>query len=762
MPSAQAPQVWAPHSGARHPALIAAVFVSAGVLLGDAGDFDSSSLIAFTLILAASGVALARLSAPSWRLVGNITIALALVGLGSWRIAVENSGRPSPSLRELTSSGRRAELFARVDGVPFQKSSGWRVPLELISIKGQTGDLPADGRVLLTSIPSLQGLRHGDYVRFEGRVFSPTVQRNPGGFDYAEYLHRQGFDATIHPDSPLMHWPQGRTWSLHNLVEPARQWIRSTFAQHLEETPRSLLVGLLLGDTDRLPRSIYDAFRESGTSHLLAVSGANVWLVVGMILWPLYYFSVPRWPRTLIALVVIILFSFLTRNEPSVVRASLMVGLILAGQLLWRPAAPLNAVGAAALVIMLFAPSHLFRPGFQLSFAAVIGILVAVGRISPRLHGFWRRKWVYAAVMFVVASVAATIATAPISAWHFGTVPVAGIVSNLLMVPLAGLTAHLGLLILAFRIFSTTLAGLIAWPVGHLLGVSTQIAEFFAAVPSAVISWPEPSPIALIHIVGAVILLLSWRHRYRWFRPVVYYVASALIVLAVIRLRTDSTPPASLSFLDTGRQRVAVVAASNHSVIGLVDDPGIDDDLDQWVVRPFLRRQFGEPSLGGWEPWRRLTTPPESLHDQESSDHVWRRVCSEQDSDSLGRPRVWADHWSWSNSDVLMFRDAPEQPVQDFLSALDRPLRDPILVLPAQARQSWIREAIDATNPATVVLYGRSRLSRPPVEILDFWRLRYPEIEFYSSGVHGGVIVSLQADTIAVWPTVKELFLPGG
>ena len=364
--------------------------------------------------------------------------------------------------------------------------------------------------------------------------------------------------------------------------------------------------------------------------------------------------------------------------------------------------------------------------------------------------------------MFVVASVAATIATAPISAWHFGTVPVAGIVSNLLMVPLAGLTAHLGLLILAFRIFSTTLAGLIAWPVGHLLGVSTQIAEFFAAVPSAVISWPEPSPIALIHIVGAVILLLSWRHRYRWFRPVVYYVASALIVLAVIRLRTDSTPPASLSFLDTGRQRVAVVAASNHSVIGLVDDPGIDDDLDQWVVRPFLRRQFGEPSLGGWEPWRRLTTPPESLHDQESSDHVWRRVCSEQDSDSLGRPRVWADHWSWSNSDVLMFRDAPEQPVQDFLSALDRPLRDPILVLPAQARQSWIREAIDATNPATVVLYGRSRLSRPPVEILDFWRLRYPEIEFYSSGVHGGVIVSLQADTIAVWPTVKELFLPGG
>lgn len=744
---------WRPISGARHPALIAAGCLALGVILVDNTDVSPGLIAVLVLCFGLVGVALAAWRASIWRVVGSIAIGLALIALGSWRIAVENSGRPSESLRALTALGRRVEVFARVDGVPFQKTSGWRVPLNLVAVKGRSGDLPVQGRVLLTSIPSLQGLRYGDYVRFEGRAFAPMVQRNPGGFDYAEYLRRQGFDATIRPESPLTHWPQDNAWSLHNLIEPVRGWIRATFERHFDETGRSLLVGLLLGDTDRLPKPIYSAFRESGTSHLLAVSGANVWLVVGMILWPLYFFAAPRWPRTLIALTIIVLFSSLTRNEPSVVRASLMVGLILIGRLLWRPVAPLNAVGAAASIIMLFAPSHLFRPGFQLSFAAVIGILIAVNRVSPHLDGFWRKKWIYAVAMFAVASVSATIATAPISAWHFGTVPVAGIVSNLVMVPLAGLTAQLGLVVLALHMISATVAGWIAWLAGHLLGFSTQIAVFFANVPSAVLSWPSPSTPAVLHIAGAAILLLSWRQRYRWLRPLAYYCAAVMIVLATQSALSTSSPSARLSFLDTGRQRVAVISAPDQSPIGLIDDPGIDEDLAQWIIQPFLRHELGRSSLENWDSWRRLAGSAGASRDQIPDAPVWQRYYSSDDADSIGRPRVWADRWRWRGAEVLMFRDVPKIPLSAF------PIGSPppqTLILPAQAQAAWIRNAIDSVRPSRVLLYGRPRFSRSPDETLAFWRLRYPDTEFYSSGVHGGVSLSVQRDRVAVRPTVPE------
>lgn len=681
-------------------------------------------------------------------------MALSLIALGGWRIAAENESRPSASLNELTESSRRVELFARVEGVPFQKSSGWRVPLELIAVAGRSGDLPVHGRVLLTSIPSLRGLRYGDYIRFHGRVYAPSVQRNPGGFDYADYLHRQGFDATVRPESPLTHWPQKGTLSLFNIVEPMREWMRTTFARHLADVPQSLLAGLLLGDTDRLPKSVFEAFRESGTSHLLAVSGANVWLVVGMVLMPMYFFSVPRWPRTVVALIVIVLFSFLTRNEPSVVRASLMVGLILAGQLLWRPVSPLNAVGAAAAIIVLFAPAHLFRPGFQLSFAAVLGILIAVRRIDPLLRGRWRRKWAHSSVLFVVASVAATLATAPISAWHFGTVPMAGIVANLAMVPLAGLSAHLGLVMLALSPISPMIAGWLSMPTGFLLSLSATVAEFFSKAPGAVLTWANPSPIILIHLILSVALVHGWRHRFRWMKPLVYYATIMLVIAAASSITRDSRSYATLSLLDTGRQRVAILSNAQGGTVGLIDDPGLTDDLEQWVVQPYLREVVNEQSIDNWLSWRRLNDVADTMTLQSLQPSVWRRWYSNSDLDTLGRPRLWADLLASSGSAVLMFRDVPTIPISSFGLQVDS-IDPQVLVVPAEAETAWLREVIAAVAPRKVVLYGRSGRRRGPAEELAFWQLRYPGIGFLSSAVHGGIRLEWQNSGLRILPTIE-------
>lgn len=755
-PRAISVERWIPASVARHPALLAASCVCIGVFIGDAVDARPGLLLSLLIMFGLAGLTLSQSTVIQLRILGTIAICAALVTLGAWRIAVTNAGRPSASLTELTASERRVNIFARVDGVPFQKSSGWRVPLNLVAVKGPSGDVPVDGRVLLTSIPTLQGLRFGDYIRFDGRVFAPATQRNPGGFDYAEYLHRQGFDATARPESELSKWPQERHWSLYNIADSVRQWIRETFDQKLGESAQALLVGLLLGDTDRLPKPIYDAFRESGTSHLLAVSGANVWLVVGILLLPMYALAVPRWPRTIIALIVIVFFSFLTRNEPSVVRASLMVALILAGRLLWRPVAPINAVGAAGLIILLLSPAHLFRPGFQLSFAAVIGILVAVGRVEPLLEGFWRKRWVYTIALFFVASIAATVATAPISAWHFGTVPVAGLISNLIMVPLAGLTAHLGLLLISLHPVSSTASGWLAWLIDRLLVFSTQVAAYFADMSWATLSWPEPSIVVLSLFAIAVLLSLNWRHRYLWGKPCAYAVCFLVIGAAGLRLASNAERSATISLLDTGRQRIAVITSPSNPPIGIIDDPGLDDDLDQWVVQPFLHTKVGSPKLENWTSWRRLSKISSGPYPSDYATVKWTRFHSNEDSDSLGRPRVWADHWESESSDVVMIRDVPRLWSTQLIQVIITPNRPTVIILPAIASRDWLRDVIDTKRPTSVILYGRTPFGRSPEENLAFWRLRFPEVDFLASAVHGAISIEVSSNHIVTLPTVPD------
>lgn len=757
VPCPDSPDSWTPAPIARHPALLAAACVCIGVFLGDATDVASGVFLLATLLLGLIGVVASVSGIRTNRVIGVLSITLALVGLGAWRIAVTNTGRPSPSLTELMTAERSVSLFARVDGVPFQKSSGWRVPLDLISVKSESGDIPVEGNVLLTSITSLHDVRHGDYIRFDGRVFAPSTRRNSGGFDYAEYLHRQGFDATVRPESHVTKWQREGQLSLYNLADPVRRWIRETFTEHLEVGSQALLAGLLLGDTDRLPRPVYEAFRESGTSHLLAVSGANVWLVVGMLLLPMYALSVPRWPRTVIALVVIVFFSFLTRNEPSVVRASLMVGLILMGRLLWRPVAPLNAVGAAALIILILSPAQLFRPGFQLSFAAVIGILVAVGRFEPMLKGFWRKRLSYSFVLFLVASLAATFATAPITAWHFGTVPVAGLISNLIMVPLAGVTAHLGLALLPLQAVTSTGTRGLTWAIDHLLRLAVNTADFFANMPWATISWPSPSPLVLGHIILAVVLILNWRHRYSWFKPIVIYSCICLAAIAVSRVITTEPITTSISLLDTSRQRVAILAAGTDPPIGIIDDPGLDDDLEQWVVQPFLRHEFGVRRLDFWNSWRRLDDVPADQDDNTGPlTRPWKRVYSTDESDSLGRPRVWADLWRTDSADIFMFRDVPNVPLTRIFEAVGHTLRAATVILPSQARIDWVREVVDRSKPKNVILYGSPQFRQDPSETVSFWRLRFPEVEFYSTAVNGGLTLEFYPDQVSLVPTVTS------
>jgi competence protein ComEC len=743
--------------GARHPALLLAIFIAVGVVVADRVDFGPLTWVAVSLL--SFFAVIAFLLIGRYRLWLVLAAGIFAASLGAWRMAVELTGRPSTLLGELFNSGEPGEVVGRLAGIPRETLTGWRAPVDVLSVQTRSGPIPLHACVLMTTRDPMAGFHHGDLIRLSARFEAPFVQRNPGGFDYAGHLFRQGIDALLRPTGPVTHLEgDGPPMSVMNLVEPVRGWIRGVFTAYLPKSARSLILGFLLGDTDQLAPGVIAAFRDSGTLHLLAVSGANVWLIVGLFFWPMRLLRVPRWPRTILLIALVVAFSFLTRNEPSVVRASLMVAFILVGRLVYRPVSILNAIGASAAVLLVASPSQLFRPGFQLSYAAVIAIALVTQRTASWAQAL-RPFGVRLVALTALSSVAATVATAPIVAWHFGTVSLASLVANLAMIPLAAAGLYTCLGVAALSVLSATAAGWMACPAAWILEFSSRLAGLFARMPGAQLSWPDPSLIWIVHLYAAGVLVLNWRHRYRWVRPASWYAAALVSALILGDLLHPRSPVITLAYLDTGTTRVAAYGHPNGSLVWLADDPGIDDRLKQWVTVPFARAQVGRATTERFLSWRcadssdavfeRIAPAPSKY-----AAPVWRRYLSAMDSPTDSR-RIWADRLAWGRDTVLCLRDYPTSPPGT--TWLDTVLgRGHTIVLPTGTPDRLIRRLLDHFAPRQVVLFGAAARWRPADQRLEKWRLRYPRVRFYCTAVHGGVVISLGSDSLKVISTVVE------
>lgn len=222
---------------------------------------------------------------------------------------------------------------------------------------------------------------------------------------------------------------------------------------------RSLVAGVTLGDVSGLDDVQRERFRSSGLSHIVAVSGQNVALVVAFTIVMLGLAGLLGGPARWTALAVTILYVLVTGAGPSVVRAGVAGGLTLTAWLVSRPVLRWHLVACGAVTVLAINPLDLFNPGFQLSFAAVAAILLVAPRFRP------------GAGQAVAISVACSLATAPIAWWHFGRVAPMSVPANLLALPAVAPILVLGL--------AAILAGSV-WPplASPLLGLADVLAAY--------------------------------------------------------------------------------------------------------------------------------------------------------------------------------------------------------------------------------------------------------------------------------------------
>jgi competence protein ComEC len=242
----------------------------------------------------------------------------------------------------------------------------------------------------------------------------------------------------------------------------------------LRPTTRALLAGFLLGDTRAVPDDVVAAYRGSGLSHLLAVSGENVAFTLALFR-PLLR-RMALGPRTLTAVAIVLMFATMTRFEPSVLRATGLAVVALGSSFVGRPASSLRALGLAVIVLLVLDPFLLHSVAFLLSCGASAGIAVLSGPIRARLPG---PAWVRDPL---AVSLAAQVGVTPVLLATFGTVPVVTPLANLLAAPAAEAVGVYGMLASAVGGLVPPLAPVLQQPSAILIAWITAVARAGAAI----------------------------------------------------------------------------------------------------------------------------------------------------------------------------------------------------------------------------------------------------------------------------------------
>ncbi len=280
---------------------------------------------------------------------------------------------------------------------------------------------------------------YGERLRLEGKLQAPFEGNKC--FSYRRYLQTRGIYWVMRVKEDKCHILAGHQgnvlmeWSLN-----LRHWMIGIFYRYLDPREAGFTAALVLGDRSGMPGDLKEIFVNTGTAHILAISGMNMAVIVTLFYFLLGLCHLPRQWQFAGTILFLFGYAFLSGWSASVVRSCIMSSVVLAGFAFEQESEPLNSLGLAAVILLTLDPRNLFDVGFQLSFAAVAAIL-CLYRHCEKLF-----QWLPGFIGTTMAvSLAAWIGTAPISFWHFHMITPISILANIPIVPLADLVMLLGL-----------------------------------------------------------------------------------------------------------------------------------------------------------------------------------------------------------------------------------------------------------------------------------------------------------------------------
>ncbi|NTV67976.1 MAG: ComEC family competence protein [Chlorobaculum sp.] len=436
--------------------------------------------------------------------------AFAFHASASFRLA------PSPSL--LSWVGRDVILSGTIDGRPVEGDGVTTMQMRVSEVfeKGLRTRISDKAKVVVR-MPKDDEARYqeGDFVRVKGRPGLIPVASNRGEYDPRFQNRLKGIHVQMFCAGPwkLLREPPKPGFSfMGSVVNPLRHYLAEALDKHVpggEE--RQFVKGMILGERDMLSAELNDAFRRTGTAHVLAVSGLHVALLayaVNLCLQRLKVTPAGRWLAMLLLVSIIALYSFVTGNAPSIKRAAIMSAMMFAGGTLGRKSYAVNSLAASDLLILLLDPFDLFNPGFVMTNGAVLGILTLYGPLAALAPDGKALHWRLLRLVWdgFAVSLSAIIGVSPVIALYFGTFSVSGIVANLPAVLFSNLAMYAALPLFLFHGFGGWIASLFGAAIWLFARLTLYFVHLFSAMPMASIDVrPDLFAVAVFYLTVALV-----------------------------------------------------------------------------------------------------------------------------------------------------------------------------------------------------------------------------------------------------------------
>ncbi|MGC8594231.1 MAG: DNA internalization-related competence protein ComEC/Rec2 [Candidatus Kryptoniota bacterium] len=452
-----------------------------------------------------------------------------------------------------------------------------------------------DGEIIVYPSRVLNTHR-GDILLLRGKVLGPGGPRNPNGFDTRSYYELSGIAGRIYVDS------HGLIFFVRNvtvfnvtgkIVDRIRDYMRRTIKSLMRGEESELARAMVIGERGGIGFQSNEYFMNTGTIHILSVSGLHVGFLTGILMTVAAFLRIPHRTRFFVISPFLFLYGMIVGMTPSIERAIIMAVVLLFGIFLQRNTNLLNSLGFAALVILTFKPYELYSPGFQLSFAAVMSIVFFYKKIINimqfKFPSINERPFVHFLLSMVVLSFAASLGTVPLITYYFRRISTVSLLANILIVPLAGLFTSMTFTFLLLNPLSSCAASIYASASQGIGFCILKVNELLGGFPFSRIIIADNRILFVVLYILWIVLTISFGGK-SLLKKSVFGVLLGVDLILIFSI-SNSKPGATVYILDVGQGDSIFIELPDGR--NLLIDAGMrfgKNDVGGKVVVPFLKR----------------------------------------------------------------------------------------------------------------------------------------------------------------------------
>jgi competence protein ComEC len=508
--------------------------------------------------------------------------------------------------------GNNVLLYGRVDDRPhFSKTGvGWIMDIEDVFENGRIVKLRDRTMIFMRSAGTSDvKIRYGDMVWVKGKLDLVPEAANRGEFDPRKAARMKQISVQLYCAGPwlVQHDGEPRLNGFERyIVQPVYDFIMKSLDELLPDgEERKLSAGVLTGEREFMSEEVFEAFKLTGTAHILAVSGLNVGLLALVIHIFLQRFKVAtagRWVSFAFFAFILLVYSSVTGNSPSVKRAALMSLVLIGGETLGRKSYPVNSLALADFLILLFDPFDLLNPGFLMTNGAVLSILLIYPRFIASVQkgrGFLRSAG-HLFFSSVMVTIAAIIGVSPVIAYYFGTFSVISILANIPVVLFSTLLMYSLVPMLLLNLVSGYAASFFAASAFFFAELTLRSTLYFSQFPFASITIrPDAMEVWLYYAFLAALLYFGCRKA--WAMVAVSLLSGANLLLWYLFFLHPCPVAPEMVTVNLGRNLATLFSSGNETV--LIDAGRLPHDQKR------ISRQFTEYGMASPEAIIQFYTP---------------------------------------------------------------------------------------------------------------------------------------------------------